>query len=81
MMGDYVDPHQSMYDLVYTGELKENMQLDDIFRIFNLNHPINYISHSLSVSDIIVLNRKSSTTVYFVDDFGFVEIKGFFDPY
>ena len=44
------------YKLVYVGELSGNMSLDDIFERFNIDRPEDFRRHSLSVSDIVVLN-------------------------
>lgn len=44
------------YKLVYVGELSGNMSLDDIFERFNIDRPEDFRGHSLSVSDIVVLN-------------------------
>ena len=45
------------YELVYVGELFGNMSLDDIFERFNIDRPEDFRGHSLSVSDIVVLNE------------------------
>lgn len=44
------------YKLVYVGELLGNTSLDDIFERFNIDRPQDFRGHSLSVSDIVVLN-------------------------
>ena len=49
------------YELVYTGELKEGMSLDDIFTEFNIDHPADFTGHSLSVSDVVVLHQDGRT--------------------
>jgi len=44
---------------VYKGNLKE-MDLEDIFIKFNEDRPKDFQGHSLSVSDIVVLNKDGS---------------------
>ena len=60
----------SGYHKVWSGELYTN-NLNKIFEIFNLNHPSDYRGHSLSISDIVSVDG----VLYFVNDFGFVELK------
>lgn len=73
------DINVSMYDLVYTDVYKENMSLEDIYRRFNVDRPADFKGHSLSVSDVIVVNpEKGKSKAYYVDDIGFTELKGFF---
>ena len=65
------------YDFVYSGKLKAGMHLEDIFTKFNLERPQDFKGHSLSVSDVIVLEQNGKTTAHFVDSFGFKEIPDF----
>ncbi len=72
------DLKESMYDLMYTDEYKKGMILEDIVRRFNLERPADFKGHSLSVSDVIVIQpAKGKAAAYYVDDIGFTEIKGF----
>lgn len=65
------------YELVYTGELKEGMSLDDIFTEFNIDHPADFTGHSLSVSDVVVLHQDGENTSHYVDSLGYREIPEF----
>ncbi len=65
------------YELVYTGELKEGMSLDDIFTKFNIDHPADFTGHSLSVSDVVVLHQDGENTSHYVDSVGYREIPEF----
>ena len=65
------------YTLVYTGELKEGMSLEDIYTQFNINHPADFTGHSLSVSDVVVLHQDGENTSHYVDSLGYREIPGF----
>lgn len=58
------------YNKVWEGEVKDDDDLEDIFRKFNLNHPADFKGHSLSVSDIVVMDG----TYYFCDDYGWEEV-------
>ena len=65
------------YKLVYVGELSGNMSLDDIFEKFNIDRPEDFRGHSLSVSDIIVLNDGKKVTAHFVDSISFEQLDSF----
>ena len=58
------------YKNVWDGEIdsdeRDEVILDILFEEFNLNHPNNFHGHSLSVSDIVVLDG----TMYFCDSIG-----------
>lgn len=60
------------YDLVYTAPLDGKTSLEDIFRTFNLDRPADFTGHSLSVSDIVVLNRGGDTKAYYCDSAGYL---------
>ena len=69
-----VDP--SVYDLVFDGDVDvggvdANADLEEIFRIFNLQHPDDYVGRSMSVSDVVEYAGKH----YFCDSLGFAEIQ------
>lgn len=66
------------YELKYEGEWTEGMHLDGIYAKFNIDHPEDFTGHSLSVGDIVVLNRDGKETAHFVDSVGFVEVPEFF---
>ncbi len=65
------------YEHIYIGILTEDMSLDDIYFRFNVNHPKDYKGHSLSVSDVVVLNVNGSKTAYYVDIAGFKKLSEF----
>ena len=62
----------SLYDKVYTDYIDDLTNLEDIFEKFNINRPDDFYGHSLSVSDVIVMNNK----MFYVDDFGYVLVDG-----
>ena len=64
------------YKLVYEGETNLDEKLDNItilenlFYRFNMNHPENFHGHSLSVSDVVILDEK----MYYCDSCGWKQI-------
>lgn len=77
--------NRSNYDRVYSGYLDayagESVTevLDRLYERFNLDHPADFTGHSLSVSDVIALNRDGDISCYYVEPIGFQEIKGFLE--
>ena len=65
------------YTLVYTGELKEGMSLEDIYTRFNIDRPVDFTGHSLSVSDVVVLHQDGENTSHYVDSVGYRAIPEF----
>ena len=66
------------YELVYTAPLTENDTLETIYERFNIQRPADFTGHSLSVSDVVVLNDGKSLKAYYVDSIGFAELPDFF---
>ena len=66
------------YELVYTAPLTENDTLEAIYERFNIQRPADFTGHSLSVSDVVVLNDGKSLKAYYVDSIGFAELPDFF---
>ena len=62
----------SQYKKVYEGEVPEMfdlpMVLESIFEKFNLHHPSDFYGHSLSVSDVVVLDGVS----YYCDSYDWI---------
>lgn len=64
------------YETVYEGEIESSDYfnyfelLDELFSIFNREHPIGFKGHSLSVSDVVCIDG----TFWYCDSFGWVEI-------
>ena len=54
---------------------KNNNILEELFRIFNIDHPADFKGHSLSVSDIVILDINDKTSSWYCDDTGWTEIK------
>lgn len=68
----------SHYEEVYSGAMRAREGLEDIYARFNLNPPKDYMGHSLSVSDVIVIHEGGKDNAYFVDSIGFKELPDFF---
>ncbi len=66
-----------IYDKVYSGDV-DCQSLEDVFYIFNMQHPAGYKGHSLSVSDIVELEEGPDIGFWFCDSFGWKKID--FDP-
>lgn len=66
------------YHFVYSGEIEfENDThscLNELFRKFNLYHPLDYKSHSMSVSDVVSLMENGSWKWYYCDSWGWKDI-------
>ncbi|MGN9097593.1 YodL domain-containing protein [Flintibacter porci] len=69
------------YDLVYTAPLDAagttDAALEHLYRQFNLQHPADYHSPSMSVSDIVALKQDGVVSCHYVDRVGFQQISGF----
>lgn len=74
---DQID--SSIYDLVFAGDVPCKT-LEDIYRIFNIDHPEGYTGRSLSVSDVVQIQNGSANEpqFHFCDSIGFKEVP--FDP-
>lgn len=76
-----IEPQYENYELVYTGALtKDGSQiekLEDLYRIFNVEHPQDFVGHSLSVSDIVALKQAGVVSYHYVDSIGYKELINF----
>ncbi len=61
------------YIKTYEGDFK-GLTLEKIYEIFNIDRPSDFKGHSLSVSDVVVLNNGNSRKAYYVDSIGFRNI-------
>ena len=62
------------YETVYEGEFDSgddiDVILDNIFEIFNIDHPSDFRGHSLSVSDVVVIDGVK----YYCDSIGWKNV-------
>lgn len=77
-LGLVVDP--AHYDKVYSAPLDNSMTLEKIYFAFNMDRPEDFTGHSLSMSDVVVLNKDGKETAFYVDSAGFKETPGFLRP-
>lgn len=80
---DFVKRHgmevnRADYELTYTAPLTEKDTLEAIYERFNIQRPADFTGHSLSVSDVVVLNDGKSIKACYVDSIGFAELSDFF---
>ena len=80
---NYEEIKPENYQVMYSGKLSdiegktEGEQLEAIFEKFNIDRPEDFKGHSLSVSDIVVIQKDGETTAHFVDSFGFTGLPDF----
>jgi antirestriction protein ArdC len=68
------------YGKTYTAPLDAAATLDKIHFTFNMDRPEDFKGHSLSVSDIVALNRDGKETAFYVDGKSFRELPDFLAP-
>jgi hypothetical protein len=68
---------RSNYELVYTAPLlvrDTSSNLNRIYETLNRNRPADFNGHSLSVSDVVVLQWRGNISSHYVDSTGFKEL-------
>ena len=81
-----IAPSVENYEILYRGNLPEGKRsvpqaelLEQPYQKFNCARPLDYHGHSLSVSDVIMLNQDGKISAHYVDSIGFKELPGFLD--
>ena len=76
-----VEPQYENYELIYTGALTNDgsqiEKLEDLYRIFNVEHPQDFTGHSLSISDIVALKQAGVVSYHYVDSISYKELTNF----
>ena len=79
-------PNLDHYEAVYFANtpayfygMSNAEALEELYLTFNLRRPEDFRGHSLSVSDVVVLNREGQTGTFYVDRIGFKELPGFLE--
>ena len=79
-------PNPDHYEAVYFANtpayfysMSNAEALEELYLTFNLKHPADFRGHSLSVSDVVVLNREGQVRAFYVDRIGFKELPGFLE--
>ena len=67
------------YNLIYTAPMEGGTDLEQLFYRFNNEHPKDYHSPSMSVSDIVAIRKDGALSCHYCDSFGFQQITGFLD--
>lgn len=65
------------YEGVYYSHIDAETEieaLNKLFEKFNIDHPIDFTGHSMSVSDVICLIRNDGCDWYYCDSFGWEKI-------
>ncbi|MCD8337408.1 MAG: YodL domain-containing protein [Lachnospiraceae bacterium] len=76
-------PNGADYNLVYAASFSEKEtrsgteMLEDIYVRFNADLPEDYEGHSLSVSDVVLVNQNGKASAWYVDSIGFKELPEF----
>lgn len=74
------------YACVYWEKLRPSERstdqtlLNGLFERFNMEHPLDFMGRSMSVSDVVTITRKGITRAYNVDTVGFTELPSFPAP-
>lgn len=58
------------YEEVYSGVMRDNVTLEDVFEMGNWRHPEGWKGHSMSVSDIVEIDGKK----WYCNDVGWKEL-------
>ena len=81
-----IAPAIENYEILYRGNLPTGKRsvpqpelLEQLYQKFNCAQPMDYHGHSLSVSDVILLNQAGKISAHYVDSIGFRELSGFQD--
>ncbi len=75
-----INPNKDNYTLVYALNVSDDKQkseeqlLEDMYEKFNIDRPGDFKGHSLSVSDIVVIQDKGNISSHYCDTVGFSEI-------
>lgn len=78
-----ITPDRDNYTLVYTFPVNpEDLQdkisfLNDVYHKFNTDHPKDFEGHSLSISDVVVIQQNGELSAHFVDTWGYKELESF----
>ena len=62
--------NSKIYDKVFEGEV-DCGSLEEVYRMFNIDHPGGYRGRSLSVSDVVEVVSEGKSTFYFCNSIGF----------
>ena len=67
------------YELIYSGILEPEMTVDSVYETLSREHPADFKTYSVSVSDVIVLHKNGRNQSHYVDSVGFQKLPLFLD--
>lgn len=74
-------PKRDNYEAVYTAPIEvkgsKAATLEDIYQRFNVDRPLDFTGHSLSVSDILAIKHNGDVSYHYCDSVGFKELPDF----
>ena len=73
MVRRFGEPSPEAYRIAYDGQIDTN-DLEAIYARCNMNHPLGYNGHSLSMSDVVELYDAQGSEYHYCDRFGFQKI-------
>ena len=77
-----VEPDIDHYEVVYEGLLlpyeNQSTMLEKLYAKFNTDRPSDFIGHSLSVSDVVMLKENGMVSAHYVDSVGFTLLPEFY---
>lgn len=69
------------YNLIDSHAARDDESLDQLYQRHNTQaHPEGYRGHSLSMSDVVILQGRKGCAAYYVDRFGFAPLPKFVMP-
>ena len=73
-LNNYVSVWTDEIEIADESEVTVLDACEELFRIFNIEHPKNYAGRSMSVSDIVVFKFNNNTRYFYCDNYGFTEL-------
>lgn len=70
LAAEQLEVDSEIYDLVYDGEV-DCRDLEDVFQTFNIERPVRYRGHSMSISDVVEVIGEGGSAFWFCDTVGF----------
>jgi len=70
-------PKLKNYTEVFRGKMARSTTLENIYQEFNFDKPSEFTGHSLTMSDIVVVEENSVNTAHYVDTYGYVSCPDF----
>ena len=74
-------PKRDNYEAVYTAPIEakksKTAPLEEIYQRFNVDRPLDFTGHSLSVSDILAIKHNGDVSYHYCDSVGFRELPDF----